>query len=449
MNKVQQQKKPDELIWYTMAKQGSDKEYLIRLIYEYNPHLRDGKITVPETTRELYHEIEKWLKKKQILAITGLRRTGKSTLMRQAMLPLGRDAAYFSFDEEETQKKETLVFIIEFMLKTLKAKYIFLDELHYVDDWEGILKRYYDQSAVKFVISGSESMELDKAKPSLAGRMASFTLEPLSFREYLLLRGIRIGRIDPGEAERSYQKLLPDKEKFEHEFIEYVYKGAFPELVNETDEQVITKYIQETVVKKIIYRDIPRIYEIRRRDLLYDIMKYACENSASLFDVRNLCNILKADYETVSNYIFYLKAAFLIKTSESYSRSHTTRMRRNKKLYAAHPSIALAVMGYRREFLVDRLMGQFVESAFAKPYFWRDKQKNEVDAVLTENGLVPIEVKYRNTVSRSDLKGIIKFMEKYDSPKGYVATKDIFEKKKVDDREIWLVPAWFLLLILD
>jgi predicted AAA+ superfamily ATPase len=389
------------------------------------------------------------LKKKQIIAITGLRRTGKSTLMRQAMLTLGKDATYFSFDEEETQKKDTLVFIIEFMIKTLKAKYIFLDELHYVEDWEGILKRYYDQSGVKFVISGSESMELDKARPSLAGRMASFMLEPLSFREYLLLRGMSMGRINMAEVDKSYEKLLTEKEKFEQEFTEYIYKGAFPELINETDEQVIIKYIQETVVRKIIYRDIPRIYEIRRRDLLYDIMRYACENSASLFDVRNLCGLLKADFETVSSYIFYIKAAFLIKTSESYSRSPATRMRRNKKIYPAHPSIALAVMGYRKEFLVGRLMGQFVESAFAKPYFWRDKQKNEVDAVLTENGLVPIEVKYRNSISQSDLKGIIKFMEKYESPKGYVATKDIFEKKRVNSKEIWLIPAWFLMLVLD
>ncbi len=429
-----------------------DKEYITRLIQEYNPHLRGVSVEVPEFKRELYSEIYKWLEKKQAIAIVGLRRTGKTTLMRQVIETLGSNAAFFSFDEEETQKKEVLLFVIDFFINNFKSGYIFLDEIHYVDDWEGVLKRYYDQRNVKFIISGSESLELSKSRATLTGRMITFKLEPLNFREYLNLRGkkvdaIEIGFDDTAAIEDLYTKHITEKEYFEHEFLEYLYKGAFPELVNEDDDPVIRKYIKELVVKKIIYRDIPAIFEIRRRDLLFELFKYSCSNSSNLFEIKNLCNIFNANYETVSNYLFYLRSAFLIKISEVYSISPAKRARRNKKIYAVHPSIAFALLGFGRNMLVEQILGQYVESIFAGEFFWRDKQKNEVDVVLENESLVPVEIKYQNHIVSGDLKGLLKFMKTFGSMKGILVTKNLFEIRVIEDKEIMFIPAWFYLLV--
>ena len=428
-----------------------DREYITRLIFEYNPHLRGEKVEVPEFRRELYSEIEKWLPKKQIIAIVGLRRTGKTTLMQQIMEELGKEAVFFSFDEEETQKKEVLLFIINFFINNFRPKYIFLDEIHYVDDWEGVLKRYYDTRNIKFVISGSESLELSKAKASLGGRIVTFKLEPLSFREYLELKGkkleVRVDRLEIEKIEEIYMKFITEREFFEHEFLEYLYKGAFPELVNEDDESVIGKYIRELVVKKIIYRDIPTIFEIRRKDILFEIFRYACSNSSNLFEIKNLCNVFKADYETISNYLFYLQSAFLIKVTESYSRSLAKRIRRNKKIHITHPSIAFAVLSYDRNMLIEKILGQYVESIFAREFFWRDKQKNEVDVILENKTLLPIEVKYREQIGSSDLKGLLKFMKEFNIERGIVVTKNLLEKRSIDKKEIIFIPAWLFLLI--
>ncbi len=426
-----------EIKWICM-----EDEYITRLIYEYNPHLRGERYVVPEFRRELYPELEKWLDKKQAMAIVGLRRIGKTVLMRQLMEKLGREAVFFSFDEEETQKKEILVFVIDFALNNFHAKYLFLDEIHYVGDWEGVLKRYYDQKSLKFVVSGSESLEVDRANAALGGRIATFKLEPLNFREYLAIKGKKVP-VDGAEA--LYARLVTEKEFFEQEFLEYLYKGAFPELVNETDEGVIRKYIVELVVKKIIYRDIPAIFEIRRKDLLYELFRYACSNSANLFDIEKLCGIFKANYETVSNYLLYLRSAFLIKIAESYSESHAKRLRRNKKIYVTHPSIALAVLGYGRNMLVEKMLGQYVETLFAGDFFWRDKQKNEVDVVLKNGTLLPVEIKYRNQILSSDLKGLYKFMEEFGLERGLVVTKSTFEKKDGEKR-ITFIPAWLMAL---
>lgn len=427
-----------------------DKEYITRLIYEYNPHLRGGKFEVPGFRRELYSEVEKWLQKKQAIAIIGLRRTGKTTLLRQMMEKLGKEAAFFSFDEEESQKKEILLFVIDFFLNNFKTKYIFLDEIHYVDDWEGVLKRYYDQKDIKFAVSGSESLELSKAKAALAGRIVTFKLEPLTFREYLGLKGRkleseRIAFEDIGALEALYARFMTEKEFFEHEFLEYLYKGAFPELINEKDESMIKKYINELIVKKIIYRDIPAIFEIKRKDLLFEILKYACGNSSNLFDIKNLCNIFKADYQTVSNYLFYLRSAFLINIAESYSKSLAKRMRRNKKIYIVHPSVAFAVLGYGRKMLVEKISGQYVETIFSREYFWRDKNKNEVDVILVNKALLPIEIKYQSQINVSDLKGLLRFIGKFRLQTGMVITKDLFERRKIDEKEIIFIPAWLFL----
>ena len=357
--------------------------------------------------------------------------------MKQLMHQL-QSAVFFSFDEEETQTKETLVYVIDFCLNNLKSKYIFLDEVQYVKDWQGTLKRYYDTRNVKFIVSGSESLEITKAKESLAGRIVAFKLGTMSFREFLEIKGKKL----PDKI--SYDKLLAAKEFFEFEFLDYLYKGAFPEIANEKDEEMIRKYINELVVKKIIYRDIPRIFEIKRKDLLYSLFRYVCNNSATLFEIRNMCDTFKADYETITNYLFYLQESYLIRISEVFSKSMAKRVRRNKKIYVIHPSLAFAALDIKRDMLLDKILGQYVESLFGKEFFWRDKHKNEVDVVIQGR---PVEVKYKNNISKQDLKGVLKFMEVFKANSGIVITKDIFKEEKIGDKNIEFVPAWYFSLM--
>ena len=428
-----------------------NNEYLIRLIHEYNPQLSGRHIEVAEFRRDLYREIEPWIAKKQAIAIVGLRRTGKTTLMRQLMSGMEPGTLFFSFDEEETQKKEVLVFVIDYAINVVHATSIFLDEIHYVEDWEGVLKRYYDQKHCKFILSGSESLEISKAKATLAGRLVTFQLDILSFSEYLRLKGAAVAKApdavwDFVALERQYNTCLVQKEYYEHEFLEYLYKGAFPELVREEDSTVIRRYIADLVVRKIIYRDIPAIFDIRRRDLLYDLFRFACSTTSGLFDIQNLSRTLNASHETVTSYLFFIRTAFLIRVAEPYSKSPAKRMRRHKKVYVTHPSIACAVLGYDRTQLIEPVLGPYVETLFAGKFFWRDKEKNEVDVVVEAPTLIPIEIKYQNRISPTDTKSLRLFMETHNVGKAVLITKNIFLRSSLDGNEILLIPAWFALL---
>jgi hypothetical protein len=428
-----------------------NNEYLIRLIHEYNPQLVGRQIEVAEFRRDLYREIEPWIAKKQALAIVGLRRTGKTTLMRQLMSGMEPGTLFFSFDEEETQKKEVLIFVVDYAVNVVHATSIFLDEIHYVKDWEGVLKRYYDQKHCKFILSGSESLELSKAKATLAGRLITFQLDTLSFSEYLRLKGAAVPKTtgafgDFFALEQLYNTCLVQKEYYEHEFLEYLYKGAFPELIREEDSTIIRRYIADLVVRKIIYRDIPAIFEIRRRDLLYDLFLFACSTTSCLFDIQNLSRTLNASHETVTSYLFFIRTAFLIRVAEPYSKSPAKRMRRHKKVYVAHPSIACAVLGYDRPQLIEPVLGPFVETLFAGKFFWRDKEKNEVDVIVESPGLIPVEIKYQSQISPADTKSLRRFMEIHNVRKAVLVTKNIFERRTVDGNEILLIPAWLALL---
>ena len=428
------------------------------MIFEYNPNLQtfpnaQRPITVPETKRDLYPVLSKKLGSRRLMGIVGLRRTGKTVLMRQLMSSMGRTGVYFSFDEEETQNKESMVFILDYFLTNFEPRTVFLDEVHYVHDWEGVVKRYFDQKGISIIVSGSESFRVGKASTALTGRLDLFHLTVLTFKEFLRLRG---NALDPPPVDiwdrdalkTLYDSLLPRKEQLERELIEYLFKGAFPELANEEDPENVQRYIRDMVVKKVVHHDIPTIFNIRRKELLYDLFLYFCETSSEMFDIASLADTLKADQGTIKEYIFYLLNANLLKLSENYSGSAAKRMRRSKKAHVVHPSVALAFLGKGRELLVDTLLGDLVESMCAGKYFWRDKNKNEVDILeIRKGGQYPIEVKFRRQVRESDLRGIMKAMAAFEAHEGIVITKDIFEEREMGHHRLRLVPAWLYLIV--
>ncbi len=409
-----------------------DEEYIIRLLRTFNRQWEGKKTEIPHFKRELYSKINKYLKRKQIIALTGLRRVGKTTLMKQMISELApKSCVYFSFDEKDLQNKEVLTFVINYFLNNFKGKYFFLDEIHYIPDWQGILKRYYDTNNLKFIISGSASMQIRKGKESLAGRIITFHLPTLSFREFLMLGGEKIEM--KKDLKKTYESLLPRKEFFEKMFNEYIYKGGFPELVKEEDTEFIRTYLNEMIIRKILLEDIPDLFDIKRKEALYNLFRYACKESSNLFEINNLANNLKIDSDTVSNYLIYLELSFLIKVSENYSESMATRIRKNKKLHIVHPCLAFSILNYPKSFLDSEiLVSHYVESLFAGKSFWRSKEKEEVNCIININGKpMPVEIKYRNRITKKDSKGLLKFCDKFNCNEGIMVTKNLFREEKI------------------
>lgn len=479
------------------------------MIREYNPWWEGSPVKVPAYRRHLFAEVQKYLKTKQILAIVGLRRVGKTVLMRQIIeevtksekkenegfekLPFSRskphqnplegveshtggglskpsNVFYFLFDDLIAKDADVLEDVLDYYLKTIAQdgrKYVFLDEIQKVPYWQDILKRLYDtKENIKFVVSGSASLHIKKSKESLAGRIFDFYMPPLTFGEFAELNGFAFGErrangLDFGSLKKVYEANLHKKHQIDALFSQYILKGGFPEIAGETDIDIAKNYIRSSVLEKIIFEDIPEVFEVKRKDLLYSILEYCAQETANLLDVTKLSDTLNENYHTVKTYLFYLQHAFLLDIVYNHSASIAKQLRKNKKAHITHPSITIAMMRYAPEILeAGEVVGRYVESIVfqhsklmcERISFWRTPQKEEVDLVLEGGGvpLLPIEVKYRRNIDASDLKALKKFMEKFKVQKGIVVTHDLLEEKNYDDdnngKTILFIPAWLFLL---
>jgi len=425
------------------------------LLFKQNPQWRNQHTTLPEFERDLLQELRQYLKYKQILAIIGLRRVGKTILMKQIMQQLHapqQNICYISFDDIDYQKytiaEDLINYFLEFSDKQ-QQRYLFLDEVQKLPSWADLIKIYYDtEENLKIIISGSASLELSIDKETLAGRLLTFHLPVLTFKEYA--RYFKLNTMVAKEdIFREYDHKFSDKkETYQELFKDYLIKGAFPELltVKITEKEYIKKYLKESVIEKAIV-DIARLMNEDEK-IIYDLFRLLANSNARLFEITNIANILKINRNRISQYINLLEKSFLLTIAYNFTASVAKQIRVSKKQYIAHSSLVIALLDYPFEVRDTELAGHLVEGVIAnsleKPTFWRTPQKDEVDFIIQKQ--LPIEVKYQSQISSNDVRSIVKFCKKFRVNKGIVITKDLLEKRSIDTIELVFIPAWFFLL---
>ncbi len=441
-------------------------EITTRLIYNFNEHWKTGKADarIKETIkRRRYYEILNYLNDRQVISIVGLRRTGKTTILFQIIDNLiekkiaPENIFYFSFDEITGKTPEMLDEIIQYyfsevLKKDIKGKekiYLFLDEIQKVKDWQIIIKRYYDLNYnLKIIVSGSEGLVIKKkTKESLAGRNYEFLVYPLSFKEYLEFKGIKI---ENNSYETLYKKLIPEKEKIKALLNEFLLKGGFPETINlETDK--LQSYIKNSVIDKIIFSDIPSQFKIENPEILLKIMEIASQNTSQLFEVNNLTEGLKIGRNSASSYLFYLISSFLISLSYNFTQSKLKQIRTSKKIFVCDNGIINSLLKQpvlNNEEFIGKLAETQVYNELSKisnVYFWRDKAKHEIDIIIKNKTILPIEVKYRREIGKEQIKNTEFFIKKNQLKRGIIITKDIFKKQE----KIEFIPLWLFLTGID
>jgi hypothetical protein len=414
-----------------------------------------------EKHRNLFEEILPYLNDHQIISLIGLRRTGKTTLMYQLIDHLIKNGVppknilYFSFDEILSADPNILEEVIEnyqkMILKTEEKTYLFLDEIQYIEKWQAVLKRYYDlHPTMKFFISGSASLNIKKAKESLAGRIYEFVLHPLSFREFLDMKTFPLPKKQTTytleELQHIYHQLLPYKDDIETHLNEYMLKGGFPELIEEKSLEKIQKYLR-TNIDKIIFQDIPKVFDIKEPALLLELLKITAAQSGTILEYEGIGNALKTTRQSISNYMLYLQESFLIRKITNYTGSALASARKAKKFYIQDHGITNTLLEKHEEAFSEQDSGKIIENIIVNTlqptYFWR--QNYEVDVVLKTNEITPIEIKYRT--DPTDIKGLEKFMELYGTKKGIVISKTLLKQTQLETGEILFIPAWLFLLL--
>jgi uncharacterized protein len=455
------------------------KTLILAEIYRQNKHWSApdeffGELKNISYKRKLFSEILSFLPKRQIISIVGLRRVGKTILLKQIMKHLIKEADsksifFLTFDEAILPKGISIAdYLNEYLEKIAPPKtpiYIFLDEIQYSKNWQHILKRYYDtETRIKFIVSGSSSLFLrKKTTESLAGRIYEFLLPTLSFEEYLelkeldkvLVENYALSAISLGEE----LEPSPERESFFHEygslmeqeFEKYIKFGQFPEIVNEKNIFVIRKYLIDAIYKKTVEYDIPKIFGVERVDELKFLFQVLANETGSMVETGNIAREVGIDEKTVKKYFHYFEESFLIFLVYNFSKSIRKSKRLLKKVYLGSPNFFSAFYdwpengenNYKMGFLAENYCAAMLKRKYEFVSFYRVR-KNEIDFLATNNLAYLsechyIEVKYRESIPQKSLKFITKIVKKGGN-RFTIVTKNDFRTEK----DGAFVPIWML-----
>ncbi len=393
-------------------------------LLKYNRHWEKNYRYPYLTQRMIFKQLADELHTRQIIEITGLRRTGKTTLLFQLLnhlLDSGQSPFslwYFTFDEERPHLDELLnAFARQTQLDIKSEKiFVFLDEIQKLPNFQNQIKVYFDlYPNLKFYISGSTSLFIrKKSQESLAGRIKSLFLTPLNFKEYLTF----VDSLEILDRPLLFQnEILNHFEIFlNNQFIESL---SIPDLHAKRDYYV-------TIMRKIIFEDIPSTFSVSNPEILWQIMRIIAQKPGIIIDYQNIANDLGVSNKTISSYFYFLEEAFLIKKMYNFSRNLISSEKKLKRFYLSSPSFSWALTDFHE---IGHLIENLAVSLKNYQFFWRDAYHHEVDFIdiQNESDIVPIEFKYSDSISSKDLRNIFLFANKFNCSRALVYMKTIEE----------------------
>jgi hypothetical protein len=405
--------------------------------------------------RDLSDDSESLIKAKSIIAITGVRRCGKSTLMRliaRYLLNKGvkkESILYINFESEhfidfafgDYQKILDAYYELHPGLKG--RVYLFLDEIQNVPGWEKWLNRLYELKKYKIFVTGSNaSMLSSEIATALVGRCYKIELFPFSFREYL-----------------RYRKITIDKEKdlyvtevrslIRSELNRYLLTGGFPEIMDERGLPLLHELYQN-----ILYRDIIVRHGIKGVKSFRELAYYLLSNAASPITYNSLQKTFPdlKSVNTIKSYIQYLEDAYLIFTIPIFSASLKVQMRNPAKIYCIDNAL-LEQISFRVSSNYSKLYENlvFLQLRRAQSDIYYYKAHSEVDFICTERGKVKeiIQVSYdvseKKTREREE-RALLQAMAAFRKKKGVIITAEYEAGRKTDGKTIEYIPLYKWLL---
>ena len=425
-----------------MLREISKKQILDRIRFE-NPWWIDDHIEADyqEMPRRLYFELFKPLvyerDVRRAVVLMGPRRVGKTVMlfhMVQDMIENGINPKKIIFItiENPIYNNITLEQVFNYAKEATGIKdkddwHIIFDEIQYCRDWEVHLKSLVDSYRKdKFIVSGSAAAALKFASnESGAGRFTDFLLPPLTFNEYIHLKGLNnlIKKIDikwNGKIREFYSTSHLDE--LNQHFIDYINFGGYPEVIFSDKIQANPgRYIRQDIVDKVLLRDLPSLYGISDTRELNSLFTTIAYNSGGEFSLETLSKQSQVPKNTLKKYIEYLEAAYLIKQVKRVDQSGKRFKRDNFfKIYLTNPSLRSAL--FSPITATDEMIGNMVETAIFAQWMHRDWftpwyarwSNGEVDMVGLNETLKPIwalEIKWSDRYydKPKELKSLIKF----------------------------------------
>lgn len=339
---------------------------------------------------------------KAILLI-GPRQVGKTTLINKIL----KDKEHLFLDSDDPTVRNLLTNPNTEQLKGIigQHKVVFIDEAQRIPSIGMTLKIIIDQlKDVQLLVNGSSSFDLkSKLSEPLTGRKWEYELFPISWEEY--------------ENKHGY---LVSEQQLENRLL----YGFYPEIVNHQGEE--KQYLKQ-LVNSYLYRDILAFSDIRKPEVLEKLIQALALQIGNEVNYNELSQIVGINKTTIQKYIEILEKGYIVFRLSSYSKNVRNEIKRNKKIYFYDNGVRNMVLGnfnsldLRQDkgalwenFLVsERKKQNNYKDTFAKMYFWRTRQQQEVDLVEEKNGIITgFEFKWK---SKKNVKLPKTFREAYNA----------------------------------
>jgi len=410
--------------------------------------------------RELEKIIKPFLKRKEILAIVGARQVGKTTFLKYLFSEL-KKTKKIEFLTFEREKDLALFENIEDFKEYYKDyEVLIIDEFHYAKEGGKKLKYLFDTTKIKFIISGSSSLELTfETGKYLVGRMIKFYLFPFSFREFLSFKNKTLFHLLENRFKDIFSQKINFKDFFGKElnsrlrkyFEEYLIFGGYPAVALAKTEKEKIK-ILESILENYLLKDIKGLLNLNTKEELMKICEFLSTQIGNLLNYQELSNVSNLNYHEVLKHLEILKNTFIIDLLRPFYKNPRTELVKAPKVYFLDNGFSnYLLLDFRKPEKrndLGKLVENFVFSSLkrqegTKLNYWRTKSKAEVDFVLHKNGeIIPIEVKY--FLSPSIGKSFYSFVEKFSPKKGFILTQGFCEIRKIKNTKIYFVPVYYL-----
>jgi uncharacterized protein len=397
----------------------------------------------PGILREALKQIEKYLNLPHINVITGIRRCGKSTVLRQIARQFFNDSDfyYLNFEDERLLNFDPAQFneIYEAQVGLFGEKRtFFIDEIQHVPNFDVFIRRFYDNN-FKFFLTGSNADLLKKEiSTRLTGRHLDIYLTPFSFKEFLEFKKI--------DYTKDSIHLTEDRARLKKGFYEYLTQGGMPEYLKYDELEIIKQTYDDIIIKDIFVRN-----NVENRTAAKELYQFIISNFAQRFSYRSVQKIIPlGSSNTIKNYLQYLEDSYMVKMISKFDFSHKKQLVNDKKAYVTDNGFIRIISvrpGTDKGWLLENVVANKIGKENDFYYF---SGKRECDFIVKSDNSINMaiqvcwELNYSNT--DREVLGLIEALEYFNLQQGLLFTSDHEEIRVVNNRTILIKPVWKWLL---
>ena len=414
----------------------ADKELLKEVVSDQRQYILGKEPGIRRTALERVSEL---MELPHVVVISGIRRCGKSTLLRQIILEFFDDEEflYVNFEDERLKDFKAREFndLYEVMVELFgKRSNLMLDEVQNIDGFELFVRRFQEQGFKIFITGSNATLLSRELGTKLTGRHVRIDLRPFSFSEYLLLKGTEYD-------ERSLY-LTEKKVEIRKAFDDYLESGGMPEYLRYRDQEILFRTYEDIVLKDIVVR-----YSLENVKMVKDLYEHLISHLSNRFSYNSLRKTVGAgSTTTIQNYVGYLQEANFCTILRRYDHKLKKQIGSDKKFYLTDHGFVRPIstrLTKDRGKKLENVVLNHLPSGGEIMFF---DDGVECDFITIERNSVTSAVqstwKLDDGNREREINGILNAMNKFGLEEGEIVTHDMREEIVIEDKKIHVVPVW-------